>query len=192
MLRKAGATLERVDFFRVPTNRSWVRDYGPIFVKRGDGEIAIANWKFNGWAKYHNYQLDDRVVDRLARALKARQSKPAIRVGKREQRIVLEGGSIDVNGAGALLTTEECLLSPIQARNPGLTRQELEQVFAEYLGIRNTIWLKNGIAGDDTHGHVDDLARFADRQTIVLAVEQEKGDANYEPTHENLKLLKAR
>ncbi len=191
MLRKAGATLERVDFFRVPTNRSWVRDYGPIFVKRGDGEIAIANWKFNGWAKYHNYQLDDRVVDRLARALKARQSKPAIRVGKREQRIVLEGGSIDVNGAGTLLTTEECLLSPIQARNPGVSKEELERVLSAYLGVRKVLWLHEGIAGDDTHGHVDDIARFVDPHTVVLATEDNESDPNAQKLNANRALLES-
>jgi agmatine deiminase len=191
MLRKVGADLRRVDFFKAPTNRSWVRDYGPIFIKRGDGEVAIANWKFNGWAKYQNYQLDDRVVDRLARALKARQWKPTIRSGSRERRIALEGGSIDVNGAGTLLTTEECLLSPIQARNPGISKEELEWAFSSYLGVRKVLWLHQGIAGDDTHGHVDDIARFVDPRTVVLAVEEDESDSNAPKLKANRALLES-
>jgi agmatine deiminase len=188
LLRKSAVEMEAVDFFHFPTNRSWTRDYCPTFVRDSTKSTTILNWRFNGWAKYDNWKTDDAVPSKLARKLRLAEVKPELE----GRRIVLEGGSIDVNGQGKLLTTEECLLSPIQARNPGLGRDQLEHVFAEYLGIEETIWLKNGIAGDDTHGHVDDLARFTDANTVAIAVESERGDDNYEPTQENLRLLKRR
>ncbi len=188
MLRKNAVDLQAVDFFHAPTDRSWTRDYCPTFVKDGDDATVVLNWRFNGWAKYENWKTDDAIPSKIARKLRVPDVKPLLD----GRRIVLEGGSIEVNGRGKLLTTEECLLSPIQARNPGLGREELERVFAEYLGIGETIWLKNGIAGDDTHGHVDDLARFTGAGTVVIAVESDRGDANFEPTQENLRLLKRR
>ncbi|HUS06681.1 MAG TPA: agmatine deiminase family protein [Bryobacteraceae bacterium] len=187
MLRRAGANLAAVSFTLCPTNRSWTRDYCPIFVRKASGEPVILNWRFNGWAKYGDWKTDDDVPSRIVRQLRLPQVKPAWKGG----RIVLEGGSIDVNGQGSLLTTEECLLSPIQARNPGLERLDMEAIFREYLGVEKTIWLKNGIAGDDTHGHVDDLARFVNTETVVLAVEQDPMEVNYEPLRENLRILKA-
>jgi agmatine deiminase len=129
------------------------------------------------------------VPDRLATRLKRRQWKPTLTVGKKERRIVLEGGSIDVNGRGTLLTTEECLLSPVQARNPGLTREELEQVLGEHLGITKVLWLGEGIVGDDTHGHVDDLARFVDARTVVVCVEDDPLDDNFYRLRDNAKRL---
>jgi agmatine deiminase len=183
---KAGAILAHVEFFECPTNRSWVRDTAPIFVKKKAGEIAITNWHFNGWAKYSNWVHDDAVPDFVAGRLSMKQWQP-IWKGKR---VVLEGGSIDVNGRGSLLTTEECLLSPVQARNPDLTREDIEKVFGEYLGVTNVLWLKNGIAGDDTHGHVDDLARFVNPTTVVVASEDDKSDANYEALRENYSILR--
>jgi agmatine deiminase len=187
VLTRGGADVGRVEFFRVPTNRGWTRDYGPIFVRRDqDGDVAITNWIFNGWAKYANHRLDDAVPDRLARRLRRRQWKPAL--GAR--RLVLEGGSIDVNGRGTLLTTEECLLSPIQARNPGLERAEVELALGDYLGVRKVLWLGRGIAGDDTHGHVDDIARFVDPRTVVAALEPDSADDNHEPLRENRERLR--
>jgi agmatine deiminase len=174
LLGRVGVDLARVDFLRQPTDRVWTRDYAPLYVKK-DGEIALTNWKFNGWAKYDNHKLDDAVPDRIAKLQKRRQWKPA--VGKR--RVVLEGGSIDVNGRGTLLTTEECLLSPIQARNPLLSRAEIERVLADHLGARKVLWLGEGIVGDDTHGHVDDLARFVDARTVVVAQERDPRDENH-------------
>jgi agmatine deiminase len=179
VLRRAGVDPTRVDFYRVPTDRSWTRDFCPLFVRR-DGEVALTNWKFNGWAKYPNWRRDDAVPDRLARLLDRRQWKLDV---------VLEGGSIDVNGRGTLLTTEECLLSPMQARNLRLTRAELEDVLGGYLGVRKVLWLGRGIAGDDTHGHVDDLARFVDPRTVVVVAEDDPSDANYEPLRENRERL---
>jgi len=182
VLTKCAADLSAVEFLRWPTNRSWTRDYSPIFVRNGQGKVGITNWLFNGWAKYDHWRDDNRIPCRVAKKYKTQEFEPGI---------VLEGGSIDVNGAGLLLTTEECLLSEsVQVRNPGLGRADLERYFADYLGVRQTIWLKRGIAGDDTHGHIDDLARFVDEKTVVIAAEDDSSDANYEPLRENLKLLR--
>src|SRR5262245_5549692 len=162
-LQRVGVDLGQIDFFPFPTDRVWSRDFGPIFVKRDKAEaseIAITNWRFNGWAKYSNWRRDNAIPARVAEALRLKQWEPHRALGRALHRVVLEGGSIDVNGRGTLMTTEECLLSPVQARNPKLGRQDMEGVFADYLGVRKVLWLENGIAGDDTHGHVDDLARF--------------------------------
>jgi len=181
ILRKAGANLEAVEFFQAPTDRSWTRDYGPLFVKNRAGEVALTNWRFNAWAKYDDWKRDAAIPAMLAGALKRRAWEPGL---------VMEGGSLDVNGRGLLLTTEECLLSPVQARNPQLTRREIEQALRDYLGARQIIWLRQGIAGDDTHGHVDDLARFVNSGTVVIASERDRSDPNYEPLRENLAILR--
>ena len=182
VLEKVGAELAAVDFYIHPTNRVWTRDYGPIFVRGRRGEIALTGWKFNAWAKYDDWRLDARTPAFVARRLQLRLF---------EQVMVLEGGSIDVNGAGLLLTTEECLLSPIQARNPHLGRKEIEDHLGEALGIERVIWLRNGIAGDDTHGHVDDIARFVAPRTVAIAVEEDRTDVNHLPLREDLAILRA-
>ena len=182
VLHKVGARMEAVEFFACPTNRVWTRDFGPIFVKNASGEVALTGWRFNAWAKYDDWRRDAKVPAYVAKRLKLPLRAPDM---------VLEGGSIDVNGAGVLLTTEECLLSPVQARNPQLSRQEIEERLREHLGVDRVIWLKNGIAGDDTHGHVDDLARFVWRDTVVVAAESDRSDANYEPLRENFAILRA-
>ena len=182
ILKKCHAELAAVEFFHHPTNRSWTRDYCPLFVKNKAG-VAATHWRFNGWAKYDNCRDDARTPAFIARKLKL----PRIETG-----LVLEGGSIDVNGAGKLLTTEECLLSDVQARNPGLGRRELERAFHDYLGIEEVIWLNRGIAGDDTHGHIDDLARFTAADSVITMVEPDKSDVNHEPLQENLERLRAR
>ena len=186
VLRKCNAQLEAVEFFHLPTDRSWTRDFCPTFVRDRNGHQGIVDWHFNGWAKYDNWAQDDAVPLAVSGQLALRRWTPVWR-GKR---VVLEGGSIDVNGAGSILTTEECLLSAVQARNPLLSRQDIEQVFRAYLGTPNTLWLRNGIAGDDTHGHIDDLARFTDERTVVVASEPDPTEANYEPLRENLALLR--
>jgi len=186
VLNKCGARMAAVEFFRCPTDRSWTRDYCPIFVRTALDGLAALNWRFNGWAKYENSENDDEATPRIAADLKLPMRTPRFD----GERVVLEGGSIDVNGAGSILTTEECLLSDVQARNPRMSRADVERIFEVYLGARNTLWLRNGIAGDDTHGHVDDLARFTDERTIVLAVEDDPAEVNCAPLQENLALLK--
>jgi agmatine deiminase len=187
ILKKSGANLDAIDFFCVPTDRGWMRDSGPVCVKNSAGEVAFAHWQFNGWAKYNNHKKDAVAAARVNKKLKYPVWQPT----HKGRRVVLEGGSIDVNGRGTLLTTEECLLSTTQERNPGFARDDYAQVFRNYLGATQILWLLNGIAGDDTHGHVDDLARFVNPTTIVAVVEQDPSDANYAPLRENLALLKA-
>jgi len=186
ILKKSGANLGAVDFFRVPTDRGWMRDCGPICVKNSTGEVALNHFLFNGWAKYSNHRRDSVAVTGVNKKLKHRVWQPM----QKDRRVVLEGGSIDVNGRGTLLTTEECLLSKTQERNPGFSREDYAEVFREYLGVTNVLWLKNGIAGDDTHGHVDDLTRFVNPTTVVTIVENDPADANYSALQENLALLK--
>jgi agmatine deiminase len=186
LLTQTGVDLARVCFFHSPTDRVWTRDYGPIFVVNSDGELGQTDWHFNAWAKYPNWHLDDAVPAQIAATLGHTTRQPVFN----NRRIVLEGGSIDVNGQGLLLTTEECLLSDVQTRNPGLSRSDLEQVFAQYLGIKKVLWLNRGIAGDDTHGHVDDLARFVAADTVATVVEPDRGDDNHEPLQENLERLR--
>jgi agmatine deiminase len=186
ILKKSGANLAAVDFFRIPTDRGWMRDSGPICVKNSSGEVAYTHWRFNGWAKYPNHKKDAAVVSQANKKLKRRLWQPE----HNSRRVVLEGGSIDVNGLGTLLTTEECLLSKTQERNPGFTREDYAEIFKNYFGVTNVLWLKNSIAGDDTHGHVDDLARFVDPTTIVTVVENDSNDANYAHLQENLVLLR--
>jgi agmatine deiminase len=180
MLRKCGANLHNVEFFPIPTNRVWTRDYAPLFLTDAAGETAITNWIFNAWAKYDDWTLDNAVNAQLIERLKFRAWEPGL---------VLEGGSIDVNGAGVLMTTEECLLSPIQARNPHLTRSEVEKALGDYLGIEKILWLKDGIVGDDTHGHIDDLARFVAPDTIVVAAESSEADENFQILKRNREIL---
>jgi agmatine deiminase len=197
ILQRSGADLHRIRFHRWTTDRVWLRDSGPIFLTPRAGAakappLALTNWKFNAWAKYPDWENDDQIPERVANLLHVPGWTPEISVkdGTRH-RVVLEGGSIDTNGAGSLLTTEECLLSEIQQRNPGLSREQLEACLCDYLGVEQVLWLGRGIAGDDTHGHVDDIARFTDPTTIVAAVEPNRADENHEPLAENLDRLRA-
>lgn len=192
MLKRAGVNLDHVDFHAWPTDRGWTRDSGPIFVRNAEGRVALTNWQFNAWAKYDDWRLDDQLPGRVRELLGLQEWQPSIPLESGAQlRVVLEGGSIDVNGAGILLTTEECLLSEVQQRNPGLSREQIERVFHDHLGIDQVLWLGRGIAGDDTHGHIDDIARFVSRDTILAAVEPDTRDANHAPLAENLARLKA-
>ena len=196
MLERAGVNAGRVSFHRWPTDRGWTRDSGPIFVRKDgvrsvEGQVGLTNWRFNAWAKYDDWHLDDKIPGRVAKLHAMREWQPELWLAdERRCRVVLEGGSIDVNGAGTLLATEECLLSEVQQRNPGVSREQLEQIFADFLCIDQVIWLGRGITGDDTHGHVDDIARFAAPGTIVAAVEQNASDPNHAPLKENLKRLR--
>jgi len=192
ILERAGANLDRVSFHVWPTNRVWTRDSGPIFVRNSEGRVGVTNWRFNAWAKYSDWQLDDQVPDRVTELLGLPEWQPAIELADGSlRRFVLEGGSIDTNGEGILLTTEECLLSEVQQRNPGVSRAQLEQAFQDYLGIQQVIWLNRGIVGDDTHGHIDDISRFVGPATIVTAVEPNASDPNHAPLAENLQRLRA-
>lgn len=184
-LKMADAKTKNVSFIIQKTNRSWMRDSGPIIVKKGSERKAL-NFNFNGWAKYSNYKLDKHVPENIASFLKI----PVSQVTYKGKPVVLEGGAIDVNGKGTLITTEECLLDPkTQVRNEGFTKADYEAIFKEHLGVTNTIWLGNGVEGDDTHGHVDDLARFVNEDTIITVVESNTKDSNYKPLQDNLRRL---
>lgn len=182
----AHSVRDNVRLHIVPTDRVWLRDSSPTWVDR-DGSPEPVNWRFNAWAKYDNYDRDARVGEAVARITSARRSEPQRPGGK--ERLVLEGGAIDTDGQGALLTTEECLLSDVQARNPGLSRKQYEQIFTEWLGIRRTIWLGEGCVGDDTHGHVDDIARFVAPGVVALAYEADPADENHRRSADNLRRL---
>jgi agmatine deiminase len=185
MLEMANVNLDNISYIMQKTNRSWMRDSGPIVIKNGDAREAL-NFNFNGWAKYKNFQLDKHVPARVANFLNI----PLTQVLYKGKPVIVEGGSIDSNGRGTLLTSEECLMHPdIQVRNPNFTKADYEAVFKEYLGITNVIWLGNGVEGDDTHGHIDDLCRFINEDTLVTIVETDPKDKNYHPLQDNLKRL---
>jgi agmatine deiminase len=181
MLGRLGVDPARLEFHRLDTDRCWLRDSGPIFVHRSDGEREATLWRFNGWAKYSNHRRDAKVAAAVARAA----GVPARRIEVEGRAIVLEGGAIDVDGEGTLLATEECLLSDVQARNPGLPRAALENVLGEALGVRRVIWLGRGIVGDDTHGHIDDVCRFVSPGRVVLCREESPRDENHPILAEN-------
>jgi agmatine deiminase len=192
ILTRAHANLANVEFFRAPSDRGWSRDFGPICVRKSGTkpEVAIAKFKFTAWAKYPNWHKDDRLAPRIAERRKLRLFSVE-RPGRKGELVALEGGGIDVNGRGTLLTTEECFLDQkTQCRNPGMTREEYNQVFRDTLGARNVIWLGDGIVGDDTHGHVDDLCRFVNANTAVLIQEKNERDENYRPLRDNLERMK--
>jgi agmatine deiminase len=206
VLRRAHVPLPNARFHPWPTNRGWTRDFLPLFVSRkrsGAARVnrlpgvtlaparALVKWRFNGWAKYPDWRKDAAAAERIVRHVGLPCWRPALDDGRRKRPVVLEGGSIDVNGRGTLLTTEECLLGRPQQRNPGLTRKDLERVLGDYLGISKVIWLGRGIVGDDTHGHVDDIARFVAPDTVVVAVERNPKDPNHQPLAQNLARLKA-
>jgi agmatine deiminase len=191
ILTRAHADMERVVFHQWLTDRVWTRDSGPIFVRNHEGRVGVTNWKFNAWAKYDNWHNDDQLPNHVSALLKLPTWEPTISLPAGKHRVVLEGGSIDSNGQGTLITTEECLLSELQQRNPGILREQIETVFHDYLGIEQVLWLNRGIAGDDTHGHVDDITRFIAPDAILTAVEPNSADPNHEPLAENLKRLKA-
>jgi agmatine deiminase len=183
LLRQRRVPLDQVFFHHNPTNDAWCRDHGPIFVQRefgGRREELILDWGYNAWGnKYPPYDLDDVIPSRVG----AEFGIPVLHPG-----IVMEGGSLDVNGAGTLITTEACLLNP--NRNPELSRTQIEQHLKDYLGVRHILWLGDGIVGDDTDGHVDDLTRFTDAGTVVTVVEQDPADGNYQPLMDNLERLR--
>jgi agmatine deiminase len=212
-LKRAGCDLKRVEFVKHPTNRGWIRDSGPIFVRRKRAasvpladqnterksvlpagcqrhvgvETAIVHFHFNAWAKHDDWQKDRKVPEMAARRLRMQ----LFRAGFEGRPFVIEGGGIEVNGRGTLLTTEECYLHPkIQVRNPGLTRAQYDATFEKYLGVTNVFWLRKGPDGDDTHGHIDDICRFVNRKTLVLIKETNRSDINHRPLAENWERIK--
>jgi agmatine deiminase len=207
VLDRANALSNNVHFHHWPTNRVWTRDSGCTFVisknrvgadvpvrpaehssaaPHATNTLSAIKWRFNAWAKYSNWQHDEKIGALMAKSANAVDFRPMFR----KKPVVLEGGSIDINGQGTLLTTEECLLSKTQQRNPDMKRRDYEKIFAAYLAIKNVIWLGSGIAGDDTHGHVDDITRFVAADTVVTAVESDPDDPNYEPLRENIRRLR--
>ncbi|MGB5244499.1 MAG: agmatine deiminase family protein [Lutimonas sp.] len=186
MLDLAHADLRNIDFISLKTNRAWMRDSGPITVKTIDGKRIALQFSFTGWAKYPNHRLDQKIPQKIAEKLKI----PSQKVFYKEKHVVLEGGAIDVNGKGTMLTTKECLLHPsIQIRNKGFDQKDYEAIFKEAFGITNTIWLNEGIDGDDTHGHVDDICRFVNPKTVVACEEKNTKDKNHKKLAENLEIL---
>ena len=194
-LSRAGVDLDRVGGHRFPTDRGWLRDSGGTFVRRAasrgaPAEVALVDWRFNGWARYDDWARDNRLPGHIAGARRMPRIVP--RPAGRRRPMVLEGGSLDVDGAGAALATEECLLDPVvQPRNPGMGRDDVEQALEAYLGIDRVVWLGRGIAGDDTHGHVDDIARFVGPATVAAAAEADPADENHAPLADNLHRLRA-
>ena len=186
-LGKNHVNLNKVEFMIAKTDRDWMRDISPLFVKKGDETIGI-QFQFNGWAKYSNWKKDKNIPEKLSRVLEI-NLECAVHKSKN---VVLEGGALDTNGKGTLITTEECLLDEkIQVRNPGFTKKDYEEVFKKYLGITNVIWLKNGILGDDTHGHIDDICRFVNETTVLLCGEKNPREANYKMLEENFERIKS-
>jgi agmatine deiminase len=186
MLEKAHVDLHQVEPLFVDTNRSWMRDSGPVIVKYPDGSLEALQFNFNGWAKYGNYRKDRHVPPAVAKHL----NLPLTEVRYKGRKVILEGGAIDSNGKGTLITTEECLLdSSIQVRNPGFMKADYEKVFTDFMGITNVIWLGKGIGGDDTHGHIDDICRFVNPKTVIACREKNRKDGNYKPLEENIERL---
>jgi agmatine deiminase len=187
VLEKAHADLSAVEFVVGRTNRGWARDTLPAFVKNGDGNTLMAAFRFNGWAKYKNHTHDARVPEYVRKAV----DLPLLPIEHKGRQVVLEGGALDVNGSGTILVTEECLQHPdVQVRNPGFTKDDYAELFGRWLGAGNVVWLPGGVAGDDTHGHVDDVCRFVNRTTVVHCREDDQADPNHAILRENMAILK--
>jgi agmatine deiminase len=186
VLKAVDANFDNIEFYKLKTDRGWMRDSGPAFAKDEKGRVSAVHFRFNAWAKYDNFKKDEK----LPKFISDKFNIERIKAEYNGRHVVLEGGSIDYNGTGTLLTTEECLIADkVQVRNPGFSKKDYEEVFRKYLGITNTIWLGKGIAGDDTHGHVDDLCRFVNKNTVVLVEEKNPEDSNYNILNENKKRL---
>ena len=186
VLKAVDADLNNVEFFTLKTDRNWLRDAGPQFVKNSKNETVLINFKFNAWAKYDNYKLDAKIPKMISNKLRL----DLIKAEHQNKEVVLEGGSIDYNGLGTIITTEECLMdNEIQVRNKNISKKDYEDVFKKYLGATNVIWLDKGIVGDDTHGHVDDITRFVNPNTVVTVMESHPNDPNYIPLMENREIL---
>ena len=180
------AKIKNIKIIICKTDRAWTRDFLPIFIKDNKNRNILSNWEFNGWAKYKNFKNDNKAFLEVKKFKKLKVIKPVYN----KKNVVLEGGSIDVNGSGVLLTTKQCLLSKVQQRNKGLKKWDYHQIFHKFLGIKKIIWLNKGIYGDDTHGHVDDIARFINKNKIFVATEKNKKDKNFKNLNENIEIIK--
>ena len=191
LLKKENFKKSNIKFYRIDTDRIWIRDSGPIYVKnQKTGKKIILNFRFNGWSKYKNFKKDNKISSQICKLTKIKKVNPYIYYHKKKYYPVLEGGAFDVNGKGSVLLTKECLLSKKQERNPGLNKKDYEILFEKYLGVKNFIWLNKGIEGDDTHGHIDDISRFIKRDTIMTCIETSKKEKNNKILDDNLKILK--
>ena len=183
--------IKNINFHKIKTDRIWLRDSGPIFlINKKSRKKLILDFKFNGWSKYSNFVNDDKITNKISKIIKLKKIKPIIKKNGNLIKVIMEGGAFDVNGTGSIILTEECLLSKIQERNKNFQKKDYEKLFNKYLNIKNFIWLKKGIKGDDTHGHIDDISRFVSKNTIMTAIESNKKDKNYKNLNENLKILK--
>ena len=185
ILKNYLANTKNINYTICKTNRAWLRDSFPIFVKNKLNQKVLIDWGFNSWAKYKNFNHDNKIGIKIKKFLNLDSVKPKFK----NRRIILEGGSIDVNGKGVLLTTRECLQSKIQERNIGFKRKDYEEIFKKFLGIKKVLWLNKGIVGDDTHGHIDDIARFVTSKKIFIAYEKNKNDVNYKKLRENYQII---
>jgi len=186
VLKSVGVDTGQIEYYKLETDRNWLRDAGPQFVKDKNGKVNLVEFRFNGWAKYDNYKKDKNIPGFISKKLKL----PVVSAEHNNFPVVLEGGAIDINGKGTLVTTEECFMDQdVQVRNKDFTKKDYENIFSTYLGIRNVIWLGKGIKGDDTHGHVDDLCRFVNPETLLVVYEEDEKDENFVPLKENFERL---
>ncbi len=191
VLLNQNAELSSINFHKILSNRAWIRDFGPIFlVNKKKKRKVFLNFKFNGWSKYKDFKLDNKVNDKISTIIKIRKFEPEVKVGKIKKMFVFEGGAFDVNGKGSILITKECLLSKVQERNPGIKKADYEKILSNLLNVKNFIWLNKGIKGDDTHGHIDDICRFVSPNTIMTAIESNKKDKNFKILQNNFNILK--
>ena len=190
LLKEKNYKKSNVKFYKINTDRIWIRDSGPIYAKsKLNGKKTILNFSFNGWSKYQNYKNDNKIPSEISKLTKVKEVTPYIDNREKKYYPVLEGGAFDVNGNGSILLTKECLLSKKQERNPGLSKKDYQIFLKRYLGVENFIWLNKGIEGDDTHGHIDDISRFVSNNTIMTSIEKNKKEKNYKKLNENLKIL---
>lgn len=188
VLNKVGIDLSKIEFIKLKTDRGWLRDSAPAFIKTNENKIEAVQFKFNGWAKYPNHKSDSKIPVAISKKFKL----PLIKALHDGRHVILEGGGLETNGKGTLITTEECLMDDkVQVRNPGFTKRDYGEVFKKYLGITNVLWLGKGIAGDDTHGHVDDLCRFVNPTIVVIVQENNSKDSNYSALKENRERLES-
>lgn len=186
ILQKVGIDFSQISFITTKTDRNWLRDSAPFFVKNENDEVIPVRFSFNAWAKYKNFKRDRKIPEVIAKVT----GKKLVEAIYDNRLVTLEGGAIDTNGKGTLITTEECLLDEkVQSRNPGLTKSDYQKIFEKFLGVKNVIWLKKGIVGDDTHGHIDDVCRFVNEKTLLLCSEKNPNDDNYKILNENKEIL---